>query len=275
MAPRPPATAWRRLWALARYLGCREGELLGLKWSDVDWRLGTVTIQRTLVRVQGRRPVFGDPKTTAGLRTLPLVAVRPGGPARAARPAGVRAAPAGRGLRRPRPGLRQPHRHARWGRGTSIRAFKALLARAGLRARPRPRPAPHGRHGPPRRRDGHRHHGPHPGPRQPAGDGHGLRPRPPAGHGRGDGAARGRLLAGRARQPRLISPAEDLGTPGAFGHAPWRGAQRQGRGGPRRAPTPPKPGDLTAAGFGYRFGYGPAVAPGDRARGAAVSGRRG
>jgi integrase len=60
------------LWVLAGQVGCREGELLGLKWADVDWDRATVTIQRTLVRVRDGVPEFGDPKTEAGRRTLPL-----------------------------------------------------------------------------------------------------------------------------------------------------------------------------------------------------------
>lgn len=60
------------LWTLASYVGCREGELLGLKWTDVHWDRATITIQRTLVRTQNGVPAYGDPKTSAGLRTLPL-----------------------------------------------------------------------------------------------------------------------------------------------------------------------------------------------------------
>lgn len=60
------------LWTLAAYVGCREGELLGLKWTDFDWERATITIQRTLVRVGNGAPEYGDPKTRAGLRTLPL-----------------------------------------------------------------------------------------------------------------------------------------------------------------------------------------------------------
>ncbi len=62
------------LWTLAVYTGCREGELLGLKWQDVNWVAATVTVQRNLTRVKGKAPTLRDPKTHAGLRTLPLSA---------------------------------------------------------------------------------------------------------------------------------------------------------------------------------------------------------
>jgi integrase len=59
---------------LAAHVGCREGELLGLKWQDVDWAAGTVTVQRNLTRARNSAPRLRDPKTRAGLRTLHLTA---------------------------------------------------------------------------------------------------------------------------------------------------------------------------------------------------------
>lgn len=54
--------------------GCRPGEAQGLKWSDVNFEAGTVTIQRNLVRLDGARWQFGEPKTAKGRRTIPLPA---------------------------------------------------------------------------------------------------------------------------------------------------------------------------------------------------------
>lgn len=51
--------------------GMRRGEVLGLKWGDVDWEHGTVTVKRTLSWVQGK-PVFQEPKTSGSARTIPL-----------------------------------------------------------------------------------------------------------------------------------------------------------------------------------------------------------
>lgn len=60
------------LWAVALYSGCRQGELLGLKWGDVDLEGGTLTVRRTLVRATAGVPVFNEPKTSTSRRTLSL-----------------------------------------------------------------------------------------------------------------------------------------------------------------------------------------------------------
>lgn len=53
--------------------GLRRGELLGLRWSDLDLRASTARIQRQVVVVNGRPVVRDTPKTEAGRRTVPLV----------------------------------------------------------------------------------------------------------------------------------------------------------------------------------------------------------
>jgi len=53
--------------------GLREGELLALKWEDVDWEAGTVAIRRTLAYIDGKT-VFGAPKTEHSRRTIELSA---------------------------------------------------------------------------------------------------------------------------------------------------------------------------------------------------------
>ena len=58
------------LWTLAVYSGCRQGELLGLKWEDLDWEEGTITIRRTLITAVGGVPSFSEPKTGRSRRTL-------------------------------------------------------------------------------------------------------------------------------------------------------------------------------------------------------------
>jgi len=51
----------------------RRGELLGLKWSDVDLKNATVSIRRTLVRTgNGKRVTLGEPKTRKSRRTISL-----------------------------------------------------------------------------------------------------------------------------------------------------------------------------------------------------------
>jgi len=51
--------------------GLRRGELLGLRWSDVDLTNGRIAIRRTLVMVDGK-PATAEPKTVKGRRSLTL-----------------------------------------------------------------------------------------------------------------------------------------------------------------------------------------------------------
>lgn len=59
------------LWRLAASTGMRRGELLGLRWSDIDLEARTVCIHRQLIR-NGRLMEFCQPKTPAGRRTVCL-----------------------------------------------------------------------------------------------------------------------------------------------------------------------------------------------------------
>jgi integrase len=52
--------------------GMREGELLGLKWSDVDWTKGQLYIQRQLQVKKVNGSVLVPPKTKAGVRHIKL-----------------------------------------------------------------------------------------------------------------------------------------------------------------------------------------------------------
>ena len=60
------AVAWR----LSLY-GLRRGEVLGLRWSDIDLNEAELTVTRTRVLV-GTEVVVEPPKSRNGLRTLPL-----------------------------------------------------------------------------------------------------------------------------------------------------------------------------------------------------------
>jgi integrase len=57
---------------MALMTGMREGELLGLKWSDVDWSKGQLTIQRQLQVLKTGGSVLVPPKTKAGRRIIKL-----------------------------------------------------------------------------------------------------------------------------------------------------------------------------------------------------------
>ncbi|GAB2565135.1 tyrosine-type recombinase/integrase [Kribbella endophytica] len=60
------------LFVLALFMGLRRGELLGLKWEDIDWAEKTVEIRRTLQRVDGALQAV-SPKTRKSRRTVPLI----------------------------------------------------------------------------------------------------------------------------------------------------------------------------------------------------------
>jgi integrase len=59
------------LYVLAVTTGLRQGELLGLKWDDVDMEAGTLQVRRTLTTAKGG-PVISPPKTRGSRRTVKL-----------------------------------------------------------------------------------------------------------------------------------------------------------------------------------------------------------
>ena len=66
-------TRWHSLYVVALLLGLRRGELLGLRWSDVDLDAKTLSVRQNLVRAGGKLQVQA-PKTRRSRRTLPLPA---------------------------------------------------------------------------------------------------------------------------------------------------------------------------------------------------------
>ncbi|MGK2964451.1 MAG: tyrosine-type recombinase/integrase, partial [Tepidiformaceae bacterium] len=65
----------RALYSVAATAGLRRGEIVGLRWSDIDLERRVLTVQRTAHRVRGMGIVFGEPKTRAGRRSVRLSAV--------------------------------------------------------------------------------------------------------------------------------------------------------------------------------------------------------
>jgi integrase len=60
------------LFYLALTTSMRQGELLGLKWSDLDWEKGTLLVQRQLQQVENKGYAFVPPKTKAGRRDIKI-----------------------------------------------------------------------------------------------------------------------------------------------------------------------------------------------------------
>lgn len=59
---------WATLLTLALATGMRQGELLGLRWEDIDLDAGLVRVQRQL----GRDGMLAEPKTASGRRVIAL-----------------------------------------------------------------------------------------------------------------------------------------------------------------------------------------------------------
>ncbi|MBM3152460.1 MAG: site-specific integrase [Chloroflexi bacterium] len=63
---------YETIYYLALTSGMRKGELLGLKWPDLDWNKGTLLVQRQLLPTRGQGFVLAPPKTRAGRRQIKL-----------------------------------------------------------------------------------------------------------------------------------------------------------------------------------------------------------
>ena len=66
------------VWLMALHTGMRKGELLGLRWQDVDLDARVVRVRQALSAVktdEGYTLTFGEPKTRSGRRTIALDAV--------------------------------------------------------------------------------------------------------------------------------------------------------------------------------------------------------
>ncbi len=58
---------------LALATGMRRGELLALKWEDMDFAKGTLHVHRTLIEIRGQGIQEAEPKTAQGRRSIYLV----------------------------------------------------------------------------------------------------------------------------------------------------------------------------------------------------------
>ena len=67
-------TKWEALFVLALTTGMRQGEMLGLRWADLDQEHARVRVSRSFVPfyATGRGHTFVEPKSTAGRRVVAL-----------------------------------------------------------------------------------------------------------------------------------------------------------------------------------------------------------
>lgn len=63
---------YRAIISLVLGSGLRSGEVRGLTTDRVDWLRKTIRVDRQLLKVRGGEPVFGPPKTSASVRTVPV-----------------------------------------------------------------------------------------------------------------------------------------------------------------------------------------------------------
>jgi len=61
------------LFILAIYTGMRRGELLGVRWSDINLDKGALRVAQQLQRIRGQL-VFSEPKSKKSRRTITLSA---------------------------------------------------------------------------------------------------------------------------------------------------------------------------------------------------------
>lgn len=54
------------------FTGLRKGELLALRWKDIDFKRGTLSVKQTLTTVEDWKLAFQTPKTEKSLRTISI-----------------------------------------------------------------------------------------------------------------------------------------------------------------------------------------------------------
>jgi len=60
------------LWLLTMHTQMRQGELIALRWQDVDFARGAVVVRQTRTRDANGKQAFGDPKSLHGRRSIAL-----------------------------------------------------------------------------------------------------------------------------------------------------------------------------------------------------------
>jgi len=60
-------------WWLALFYGMRQGEVLGLRWCDIDFDRATIRVEQSLQTSEDGALIFGPPKSKASRRTIPIL----------------------------------------------------------------------------------------------------------------------------------------------------------------------------------------------------------
>ena len=68
----PQYQRWETLFVFFLGTGCRVGETIGLRWEDINFKEGLISINHSTSYVNGKL-VEGPPKTKAGFRTIPML----------------------------------------------------------------------------------------------------------------------------------------------------------------------------------------------------------
>ncbi|MDU5948654.1 MAG: site-specific integrase, partial [Paenibacillus macerans] len=65
---------WRMMITLALTTGMRRGELLGLEWKHIDWKVGVIDVTQTLIQALKGEIIVKEPKTKNSRRKVALPA---------------------------------------------------------------------------------------------------------------------------------------------------------------------------------------------------------
>ena len=65
---------WRVYFDLAITGAFRRGELVAIRWSDIDWKEQTLSIRRAFAKTKANGQILKYPKTEAGIRTITIPA---------------------------------------------------------------------------------------------------------------------------------------------------------------------------------------------------------
>ena len=63
---------WKTMIHMFMVTGCRRGEILGLRWEDIDWRFRRIHIQQAVLYTPGKGTYIGEPKTPKAIRFVTI-----------------------------------------------------------------------------------------------------------------------------------------------------------------------------------------------------------